>query len=68
MSKRKESVSKPSAPGRSEKVGVVDRCAVKGTLNKSAVPRAMNVIISPAVNNAILSEPQATAGINLLKH
>lgn len=42
--------------------------AVKGTGNKSAVPQAMNVMISPAVHNAIFSRPWAQAGINLLKH
>lgn len=42
--------------------------AVKGTGNKSAVPQAMNVMISPAVHNAISSKPWAPAGVNLLKH
>lgn len=44
------------------------RIAVKGTGNKSAVPQAMDVMISPAVHNAIFSRLQAPAGVNLLKH
>lgn len=74
MSKRKERMSLNHPPPDVQRrwvcgAIVLSLCIiVKGTGNKSAVPQAMNVMISPAVHNAIFSMPQAPAGINLLKH
>lgn len=39
----------------------------KKTQNKSVLPQAMNIRVSPAEHNAIISRPQVPAGTNLLK-